>query len=235
MIINSAHRGASAYAPENTFASFYLAIEMNADGIETDVQKTRDHVLVLFHDEKLNRITGQSGSISDFTYSELLDFDFGGYKGNKYKNERIVTLYDMLKYLGGKDLKFIIEIKVEDIEEDVLKIIYKFNCDSKVTITSFNLCSLKKIRDLDSTIEIGFLTDEIKESTLRSLENWNIKQICPNIEFIDYQKVQYAKKLGYSVRCWGVKTIELMHKALQCGIDGMTVDFPDKLAEVLKK
>ncbi len=235
MVFNCAHRGASAYAPENTFAAFYLAIEMEADGIETDVRRTQDNVLVLFHDRNLKRITGKDGSISDFTYTELLDMDFGSYKGKKYKNERIVSLRDMLKYLSGKDLKFILELKDKNIENDVFNIIREFKCVSKTTITSFDLQTLKNFRILDEKIEIGYLTDEITEDILKLLDSLRIKQICPNINFIDYQKVKYAQNSGFSVRCWGIKTVELMYKALECEVDGMTVDFPDKLAEIVSK
>ena len=66
-----AHRGASAYAPENTMEAFKLAVEMNTDGIETDVHMTKDGVLVLMHDEKVDRTTNGTGYIKDYTYEEL--------------------------------------------------------------------------------------------------------------------------------------------------------------------
>ena len=69
--INYAHRGASEYAPENTLQSFYLGLQMQANGIETDVQLTKDNVAVLFHDETLLRVTGEEGSVSDYTLEEL--------------------------------------------------------------------------------------------------------------------------------------------------------------------
>ena len=73
--INYAHRGASSYAPENTMSAFYLGLRRGANGIETDVQRTKDGVLVLFHDDTLKRVTGQEGSIQDYTYEELQGFD----------------------------------------------------------------------------------------------------------------------------------------------------------------
>jgi glycerophosphoryl diester phosphodiesterase len=75
--INYAHRGASTYAPENTLAAFYLGLEMGADGIETDIQRTSDGILVLFHDDNMMRICGLPKSISDYTYQELIRIDFG--------------------------------------------------------------------------------------------------------------------------------------------------------------
>ena len=70
-MINFAHRGASEYAPENTLSSFYLGLMQGANGIETDVQKTKDGVPILFHDETLDRVSNATGKICDFTYEEL--------------------------------------------------------------------------------------------------------------------------------------------------------------------
>ena len=69
--INYAHRGASQYAPENTFLSFYLGIHMGANGIETDIQLTKDGIPVLFHDDDLLRVTGHTGTIQDYTFEQL--------------------------------------------------------------------------------------------------------------------------------------------------------------------
>ena len=66
-----AHRGASGYAPENTLEAFLLAIEQGADGIELDVQLSKDGVPVVIHDETVDRVTGQSGFVKDFTLQEL--------------------------------------------------------------------------------------------------------------------------------------------------------------------
>ena len=70
-MINYAHRGASEYAPENTLSSFYLGLMQGANGIETDVRKTKDGVLVLFHDNTLDRVTDASGAVSDYTWEQL--------------------------------------------------------------------------------------------------------------------------------------------------------------------
>ena len=65
--INYAHRGASTYCPENTMLSFYTGVQMGANGIETDVQRTKDGILVLFHDDTITRVTGKEGSVADYT------------------------------------------------------------------------------------------------------------------------------------------------------------------------
>jgi len=67
VFVNYAHRGASAYAPENTFLAFYTGLYMGANGIERDVQMTKYGVLVLFHEDTITRLTGAEGSASDYT------------------------------------------------------------------------------------------------------------------------------------------------------------------------
>ena len=72
--VNYAHRGASEYTPENTLMAFYTGLFMGANGIETDVQRCKDGTLVLFHDSTLLRVTGEAGSVEDYTFSQLQEF-----------------------------------------------------------------------------------------------------------------------------------------------------------------
>ncbi len=71
-----AHRGASGYAPENTLPAFKMAADMGADGVELDVQLTKDDVIVVCHDERIDRTSNGAGRISDYTLAELKAFDF---------------------------------------------------------------------------------------------------------------------------------------------------------------
>jgi glycerophosphoryl diester phosphodiesterase len=102
--INYAHRGASEYAPENTFLSFYTGIFMGANGIETDIHLSRDGVPVLFHDDKLVRMTGQEGFVEDYTLNELKTF---WVKKNNLK-DRIITFEEFLCRFKDFDLTFAI-------------------------------------------------------------------------------------------------------------------------------
>ena len=83
MLINYAHRGASAYAPENTITAFSKGIELGATGIEVDLRKTKDGKIVIFHDEFIDKKSNGTGMIDDYTYQELSDLDFGEYKTKK--------------------------------------------------------------------------------------------------------------------------------------------------------
>ena len=79
-----AHRGASGYCPENTIEAFEKAIEMNSDGIELDVQLTKDGQIVVCHDELIDRVSNHKGFLKDFTYEELASFNFNNKMDEKY-------------------------------------------------------------------------------------------------------------------------------------------------------
>lgn len=235
MIINYAHRGASEYYPENTMRSFYAGLEMGANGIETDIQRTKDGVLVLHHDDSLKRLVGVDARVCDFTYAELLQMDFGAFKGERFAGERIVTLDTFLTHFSAMPLTLALEIKQAGVEADMLACIEKHGCRDKVIITSFKWESIAEVRRLDPGIRIGFLTKEVTEATLELLAQHNMQQICPLIENFTAELMALARARGFSVRFWGVTNEERMHKAISLGGDGMTVNFPDKLTEALGK
>jgi glycerophosphoryl diester phosphodiesterase len=105
------HRGASHIAPENTMASFEAALKLGVDGIETDVQETKDGQLVLCHDELLNRTTNGKGLIKDYTLKELKELSAGAWFSKEYENERIPLLEELLDILKNRDILINIEIK----------------------------------------------------------------------------------------------------------------------------
>ncbi|MEA2641502.1 MAG: glycerophosphoryl diester phosphodiesterase, partial [Chloroflexota bacterium] len=105
-----AHRGASGYAPENTFAAFDVAVSMGADGVETDVQLTGDGALVLLHDDTVDRTTDGHGLLVELTLEQVSRLDAGHWYGELFGGERIPTLEAFLeRYVGV--LRLDLEIK----------------------------------------------------------------------------------------------------------------------------
>lgn len=92
MFVNYAHRGASQYAPENTMSAFDMALQLKATGIELDLQKTKDGKIVIFHDNQIDNKSNKTGKIGDYTYQELLNFDFESWFDLKYKGEKNRTI-----------------------------------------------------------------------------------------------------------------------------------------------
>jgi glycerophosphoryl diester phosphodiesterase len=156
------HRGVPHLAPENTMASFEAAVKNGAEGLETDVQMTRDGELVLIHDETLDRTTDGSGFVAAHTLKELKSLDAGSRFNPAFKGERIPTLREFLEYVSGKGLLINIEIKsgivlYPGIEQKLIDMLQSFGLGKNVIISSYNHYSLVTCKELDSTIKTGIL------------------------------------------------------------------------------
>ena len=104
------HRGASGYAPENTMTAFEKAVELGADGIELDVQLTKDGELVVIHDETIDRVSYGSGWVKDFTYAKLIKHNFNR-THTEYEHAQIPTLEEVYALIKPTDLTINVEIK----------------------------------------------------------------------------------------------------------------------------
>ena len=223
--ITYAHRGASEYCPENTFISFYRGVEMGANGIETDVQRTKDGVLVLFHDDTLDRVTGAEGAVVDYTYEELSKLLV---KKGKLA-DRIPTLDDFLCHFAFRDITFAIELKVGDCEREIADLIFKHGVENKTVVTSFNLEYLCAFKKHAPTVRVGYLTCTPDEGCIKALTDMGAEEICPKGEEMTKEMVDLWHGMGFNVRAWGISNEEIMKHVYDIGADGMTVNFPDRL------
>ena len=231
MFIVYAHRGASEYAPENTLMSFNLGVYMGANGIETDVRRTKDGVLVLFHDPDLMRVTGVEGNIADYTYEELLQFNVKNDRNGTF--DKIPTLEDLLKYFGWRDLTFAIEIKDPDIEAEVIAMLDKYNMKDKTIITAFEYEFIQNVKKIDPTYRVGHLVRDINDEIIADLKAIGAEQICPLVTKITPENAAECHAQGFEVRAWGVTDVARMKRAYDCKIEGTTVNFPDLLIQYI--
>lgn len=231
-MINYAHRGASEYAPENTLSSFYLGLLQGANGIETDVQRTKDGVLVLFHDSTLDRATDSDGEIENYTYSELRKVKvYGKCESGFY--DRIPTLREFLEKFHSYDISLAIELKGAGVEDETLLMVKEFGIMDKVTFTSFTFEYIERIKALDPAARVGWLCSKVTPEMLEELLRIGGEEIAPKADIVTPELMKEWRKLGLGVRAWGVSSVELMKKMCELGVDGMTVNFPDKLKEYL--
>ena len=162
-----AHRGASAYYPENTLPSFEGAIAMGADMVELDVQLTSDKEVVVFHDEKISRCTNSRGRIADYSLAALKKLDAVGWFGKKFKNTRIPTLAEVLDICKNK-IAVNIEIKKEavskmffgGIEEKCLKIVEQSGMKKHIVFSSFDPRAVMHIKQIDKTAAVAVLFEK---------------------------------------------------------------------------
>lgn len=235
MFVVYAHRGASEYYPENTLSSFYAGVDMGANGIENDIQRTKDGVLVVFHDDTIDHVTNGSGRISDYTYEELLRFTVTNPKYSR--TDKIMTFEEFLKYFAWRDLVLAIELKQFGIAGEVIDMIDRFGVRDKVIITSFKYEELQAAREYDKDIRLGYLYwGETDAERVEKLKAINAYQACPKAADLTEAELKLIYTNGFECRAWGISDTEIMKKMTDMGVNGgMTVNFPDKLIEYVKE
>ena len=234
--VNYAHRGASTYTPENTMMAFYTGMYMGANGIETDVQRTKDGVLVLFHDDTIDRMMNGTGRLADYTLAQLREMDVCNYG----LTDKIVVFEDFLQHFAFRDIVFAIELKGPGVEEETADLLRKYNLVEKTVVTSFELDYLKKFRAYAPEFETGYLCgasegNPITAELEQELLELGITEICPEVADMTEELVAHWHSQGFRVRAWGAYDEELMRRVVDWGCDGTTCNFPDKLTAYLKQ
>ena len=155
------HRGASAYAPENTLEAYKLAMEMGADGVELDVHLSKDGELMVIHDIDLERTTGFHGRVCDYTLAQLKELDASNGM-EAYRGVKIPTLREVYALLKPYGAMVNIEIKTTDcfypnIEEKLLELEREMGMEGKTVYSSFNHYTIARLRQLDPNAQLGLL------------------------------------------------------------------------------
>ncbi|MCI8347279.1 MAG: hypothetical protein HFJ12_04990 [Bacilli bacterium] len=148
--------------------------------------------------------------ISDYSYQELYQLDFGSWLDKKFKSEHIVLFEDFAKKFLNLDLTFAIELKVDGIEKEVLNIINKYKIHDKIFLISFNYRILQNIRKLDKNIKLAWLIDKINLDSIKKLLKITGNQICPNAKFVTKDGITLAKSNQLDVRLWGIHEEKIM-------------------------
>lgn len=228
------HRGASSYAPENTFPSFDLALEMGADGLETDIQATQDGVLVLIHDRRVDRTTNGSGAVNESTWADLGALDAGAWFAPRFAGTRIPTLEAFLaRYAGRTGLA--LEIKAPGVEAGVVDALRRYDLGTSLTLTSFNWESVIAVRELAPALRVSWLTRTFDPEAIERVRAAGMVQICPKATEITPELVDLAHREGLEVRAWGLADEALMVRVVESGADGTSINFPDVLLGYLRE
>jgi len=246
-----AHKGASGSAPENTMAAFKKALALGVDQIELDVRHTADEEIIVFHDQRLDRIAKDTlgnritGDVHDYTLEELKQLDIGSWFDSQYKNERIPTLKEALDLINGQ-CKVLIEIKhmdhphYEDFAEKLVEVVLQENDgESWILLQSYEPEYLDKVHELDPLIQTKSLIVGEDSAPLlafyietrihmgRAKESNRLKAINPNWETLSPRRIFQMHAKGYEVHAYPVNTKDDMIKMLNAGVDGIITDFPD--------
>ncbi|MGD6746157.1 glycerophosphodiester phosphodiesterase [Streptomyces sp. BH106] len=244
-----AHRGASAYAPENTLAAIDRAHALGITWVENDVQRTKDGALVVLHDTTLARTTNveqvypdrSPWNVADFTSAEIAKLDAGSWKGAEYTGSRIPTLHQYLRRVDHNHQKLLMEIKSPElypgIEVQILRELRRdgwldsWDVRHRLIVQSFSADSVRTVHTLRPDIKTGFLgTPAVSE--LPAYAKF-ADQINPSHTTIsaDYVKSVHALKGPHGKPLesytWTVNDAKTAQKVAGFGVDGIISNAPD--------
>jgi glycerophosphoryl diester phosphodiesterase len=228
-----AHRGASAYRPENTLEAFSLAIEQGADGIELDVHLTKDGEVVVAHDERLERVSDGTGYINDYTLEELKSLNFNKLFPDSgiYRMPLLSEVYALIKPSG---LMVNVELKTTErlypeLPEKLAALANEFKMGERIIYSSFNHYSLQQIKAIEHSAKIGLLYE------LGMVDPWvyanyvKADAIHPPYQVIAVlpETVARCHENGVKVNVWTVDNPDVVKLMLKCGVDGIITNKPD--------
>ncbi|WP_338506518.1 glycerophosphodiester phosphodiesterase [Turicibacter sp. KK003] len=239
-MINFAHRGASGDYPENTLLAFKEGIKRGGNGIELDVHKTKDSELVVIHDEDVERTMQSKGLIKDLTLAEIRQLKCKKALFANHEECRIPTLDEVLKLVKDQEIVVNIELKTDvisysGIEEDVIKLIQHYGIKNKTLISSFNPQSLKKCKEIDSTIKTGFLYYQPMEQIIEYAKTLRVDAIHPHLKLVTKDLIEKAHQNQLDVNVYTVNSPIHMRELIRAEVDGIFTDYPSLLNEIIEE
>ncbi len=214
-ILTFAHRGASADRKENTLAAFDLAISLGADGIELDVQRTRDKNIVVFHDTCF----ADGTRVADLTAEQVIA------RGRAMDTE-IPLLETVLSVVRDRVI-LDIEIKSEGIADTLLDKISAAD-PRKIVCTSFIYSAVVELKRKSPELRCGIVANTRLEDPVRLLEQYGLDLIAASFETLDRGYVRALRERKKTILAWTVNDEADMRRACEYGVDGIITDFPDR-------
>lgn len=240
-VIVTGHRGAAGYAPENTLASIQKAIDLGVDRIEIDIHQSKDSVIVVIHDDTVDRTTNGSGKVNELSYEELKKLDAGSFFSNEFSEEKIPTLEEVLQLVKGqKDL--LIEFKYGNetypgIEEAVLELLDKHQAVNWCIVHSFRTSVLESLHHLKPQLRLQKLfilqlrfTPFYYDTGFNSFDPNDypyIQEYSLNEYFGNKEIIYRLQAMGKKVNVWTPNKTHRIDAYKALGIDGIITDYPD--------
>ena len=233
-----AHRGYSGKYPENTMIAFKKALECGVDGIELDVQLTKDGEVVIIHDETIDRTTTGKGFVVDYTYEELEKFD-ASFKFKDLGFNKIPTLREYFQLVKDYDIVTNVELKTGineylGIEEKVWELIKEYNLEEKVIISSFNHFSVMRMKKIAPQLKYGFLSEDWIIDAGKYTHSHGVQCYHPRFNNLVPNVIKELKKYNLEINTWTVNLEEDMKYLYSNNIDVIITNYPE-LAQEIKK
>lgn len=234
-----AHRGASAYAPENTRAAFELARDMGADGFECDVHLSKDGVPVVIHDENLKRLAGLNKRVRDLTCRKLKQLDVGSWFDRRFCDQRILTLEEALVLSKPR---FVCMVEVKDsgdgrTNERLAREVAKSLKGARAMACSFNAGICAALKRMLPRLHVDWIAGDLRAMT-RALSAQKASELGVNGLSADYRhltvaRVRQAHNAGLRVDAWTVNRAPSVLHLARLGVDAIETDKPDMALKAL--
>lgn len=234
------HRGAKAYAPENTLSSIHAAADLGVEWVEVDVKLTKDGVAVIFHDDDLDRCTNGHGPMKEATWADVSELDAGSWYGDSFIGERVPTLEQLLDTVIERNLGLNLEIKPcagREVEtaEVALDIATRIWPDDRPPplLSSFSHVSLETAMDMMPEWPRGFLMDE-------HIQNWReifdyLQAATVNIDgnTVTPEQVEEYADAQKPVLAYTINQPDKARQLIRWGVDAVFSDSPDVILDAL--
>ncbi len=229
------HRGMKAFYPENTMISFQKAIEAGVDGIEMDINMTKDGHLVVIHDTSVDRTTDGSGPVQNMTLKELKELDAGSRFSSDFKNEKIPTFEEFLEFVKSKNLLLNVEIKDYRlcVVDKTIKTLEEYKLSDRYVITCFNADVTSYAHQRYGVKTQGFPKWLVK--------NYN-HDTCSHYYSVGIGMKDLTKELCDSYKdlhidpwCWCPDDEDSINKVISCGSTLVTVNNPFPALRIFKE
>jgi len=249
-----AHQGAENLWPSNTQFAFQHAAAMGADVLDMDMHMTKDGVLVLMHDQTVDRTTDGTGAIRDLTLDEIRQLD-AGYRftpdeGKTYpyrgQGLTVPTLEEL--FTAFPDKRFGIEIKQTDpapTAQRFCALIRRYNMQDKVLVSSFRQENMDAFRvecpevatsATENEVRLFYVLFRLGLSDLLTpvYNSFQVPEVSGGIHLLTPQFVTAAHRRGLTVQPWTINETEDLKRILALGVDGINTDNPDRLFALMK-
>jgi glycerophosphoryl diester phosphodiesterase len=234
------HRGASAQAPENTLSALRLAAVQGAEWVEFDVKITADKVVILLHDDTLDRTTNGRGYAGQMTYDQILKFDAGQWCKKRYIGESIPTLcqaFDLMRSLGlsaNVELKPCPGFEVETAVA-VAQVINREinNFPGELIISSFSESCLREFRKIMPEIQSALLFFKVPCNWQLLAKDIGVDAIHCLYKHLTRVQIKQINNVGYPVRCFTVNSTHTAKRLFEWGVDSLITDYPLRMIRTL--
>ena len=227
-----AHRGASAYAPENTMEAYILAHQYHADGIELDVQLSRDGEVVVIHDEKINRTSDGKGYVRNYTLKQLRQYNYNKTRPQHFHAD-IPTLREVLEYLSDKpQMTLNIELKTgvfpyEGIERKTIDLVHETGMSDRVIYSSFNHYSIRNVQQIDPEAKVGLLYEDGFIDVPKYASQLGVDALHPkhiNLRYPGF--LEDCRRYGLDINVWTINDEQMMRNMCMAGVHAIITNDP---------